>query len=128
MNNMTNKKNISTEIAEYQIDEHNILHITMKGAQMTDENIESNYQILKDFLDGKKIKMYIDNSISTPYDKKQRLSFERQTDEFCEAMAITSNSVIGNAIANIFIAMSNSKVPIKLLKKKEQAIKWLTKQ
>ncbi|MBU2020242.1 MAG: hypothetical protein KJ941_11410 [Bacteroidetes bacterium] len=118
-------KTLSTDLADYFFDEFNILHIKVKDVEFTDEIIEANYNLVRQFIGETKVKMFVDNTVTIPYDKKQRLSFERQTDEFSLALAITSNSVIGNAISNIFIAMSKVKVPMKLFKKEASAIEWL---
>ncbi|MFT7344877.1 MAG: hypothetical protein ACI9XP_001466 [Lentimonas sp.] len=119
------KKSLKTPLAHMEFDDQQILHFALNGKEVTDDSIEKNYLMVKEFLSGKKVCFYVDNTESQPYDKKYRLAFEQQLEEFCEAVAVTSGSVIGTAVANIFIAMTKTKVPIRVFNKKESALNWL---
>jgi len=114
-----------TPLATYAFDIYGIVHVESSGAEVTDQAVETNYQMLKAFLKGEKVKMFIDNTQSVPYEKKYRLSFERQLHQFCTAVAITSKSKIGIAVAQIFLAMTKVEFPIKIFKDNTEALQWL---
>jgi hypothetical protein len=119
------EKKISTQLADYEFDRSGILHIRPKAVQFTDELIAENLEVVIFFIGNKKVFMYVDNSLAMPFDKSHRLAFEEQCDQFCLAVAFTSNSVLGNAIANIYIAMTRTKIPMKIFRKKDEAMNWL---
>ena len=122
VNNITT---LRTPLAEYHFDEHGILQVVTSSVVIDDENLQESYELMKNFLGGKKVCMCVDNTNSQPYNKKYRLNFEQQLEEFCLAVAVTSNSRVGSAVANIFIAMTKTKVPMKIVRNKEHAIEWL---
>jgi hypothetical protein len=114
---------MSNDLADYYIDDYNIVNITPKNVLITDQMINDNSEEFRKFVKEQKVKVLVDNSVTLPYNKKQRLAFEEQTNQYCLALAIMSSSAIGNTLGNIFIAMSRSKVPMKLFSNKESAIK-----
>jgi len=116
---------LTTPVATYTFDARGVLHIVSSGIEVDDSILESNFHAVKNFLGGQKTKMFADVTRSTPFDKRYRLAFEKQANELCLALAMTSESVLGTAVANIFIAMSRSKVPMKMFNRKDQALKWL---
>lgn len=119
------KKFLETAMCFYEFDSHGVLHITPKNVESTDEIVASNYKDVKAFIGSRKVLMYVDSSSSLPVDKKQRLAFEKQSEEFCLALAFTSKSTLGYAVASIFIAMTKSKIPMKIFRKKSDALTWL---
>lgn len=116
---------LETEMCTYSFDTHGVLHIIPNKIEVTDELIESNYKQVKDFIGTRKVLMFVDSTQSLPIDKKQRLAFEKQSEEFCLALAFTSKSNLGHAVASIFIAMTRTKVPMKIFRKKSDALRWL---
>lgn len=122
---MTVQTTLKTAMCLYEFDDTHILHVTPFPVDLTDSIIEENYLLLKDFVNNKKVKMFVDNSNGLPFDKKHRLAFERQSEEFCSAIAFYSNSVVGNAIANIFVAMTRTVIPMKIFGNQTRALNWL---
>jgi hypothetical protein len=119
---------LQTEMANYHIDNKGILHIEQKGVEITDEIIEGNYRSVSAFLEKKKYAMFCDATDSLPIDKKARLAFEVQSEEYCLALAIVSDSVLGRAVTNVFFALTKSTFPMKLFKEKQEALTWLEQQ
>jgi hypothetical protein len=61
---------LSTKIWDYSLLRNGVLRITLKGIILDDESLNENYFQLKDFLNRKKVKVYVDNSMEQPYSKK----------------------------------------------------------
>lgn len=123
-----NVQKLSTPLADYQLTKNRVLYTQAKGVEFTDENMEENYQQLKEFLGGEKVFILSDTTNTQPYDKKHRLAFEKQAEEFAIAVALTAKSSLGIAVANIFIMMLQKPIPVKMFKTEEKALRWLNEQ
>ncbi len=109
----------------YWLNDEDTLCFKAKDVIFTIENVKHDFKIIIDYIGTKKVKVYYDSSVILPIDKRVRLLLEEMLTEVGIALAVSSNSRIGIMVANIFLALSTTAIPMRMFKTQNEAIQWL---
>ncbi len=123
----TNKEIYSTEIAEYWFDEEGIFYCIAHPTDRTIENLTQAYELVEKITAGKKVCLITDLSNTGVQSKAERDFAMEMLPRYYTAMAIITHSDFGRTIANIFLSLYNSPIPIKTFKTEEEAKDWIRK-
>lgn len=121
-----NSEKVEGELCHFWMEDSNTLCIEAKDIIFTESTVNNDFQLIQDFV-GKnhKIKMYYDATRILPLDKKVRLLLEQKLTVLADALAVTSHTKVGVMVANIFFALSSTKIPMKMFSNSEEAMNWL---
>ena len=120
-----NAKIIEGELATFWFDESGILCAIAKNVPRSLEKQRDNYVFIKQITGNKKVCLLSDTTSSTPQDKETRDYSATEMPNVFKAMAIISDSVLGQFSANVFLALKDQPIPIKFFADENTAIEWL---
>ena len=115
------------ELATFWFDESGILCAVAKSTARTVEMQKNNYEFIRQISGNKKVCLLSDTSSVTPPDKAIRENMEDELPKYIKAMAILSQTALGEIIPKLFINLNNQPVPIKFFNDEQSAKDWLKK-
>ena len=113
------------ESCSFYLDSADILVINAKDFIFTIESISRDFNLILDVIGDRKVKLIFDANSLLPFEKSIRLKLEEMLNKVGIAMAVTTQSRVGRMVANIFFALSTTKIPMKMFSNKEHARLWL---
>lgn len=114
-----------TPFVHAELKENGITYTKIKPVEMTDQIWKEHLQITLSKLDDRKIKILVDATNTLPFDRKFRKEFNELSEQISKAVAVVSDSPLGNTLANLYLVFVRSKVPIKMFKDFDTAEEWL---
>lgn len=125
MNAPDNTKIFEGELAIFWFDENDILCAYAKNTPRSLEKQKQNYAFIREITGNKKVCLLSDITSASPQDKKTRDYSAGELPNVFKAMALISKSPLGKFIANMFVALKNQPIPIKMFATEEEAKEWL---
>ncbi|MCT4561541.1 MAG: hypothetical protein N4A41_09195 [Crocinitomicaceae bacterium] len=121
-----NAHKVEGELCHFWLEDRNTLCIEAKDTIFTEKTVLHDFSLIKSYLGpNKKIKLYYDATKILPLEKRVRLLLEEKLIDLADALAVTSKTKIGIMVANIFFALSTTKMPMKMFSNGEEARTWL---
>ena len=93
--------------------------------EQTLDSMKSDFEIFKNWTDGKKHGFLVDGRRFKKFDAEVRAYAQRQTPLFSNKYAIIITSGTSSFLANMFIYLNRPTIPTKTFTLKENAINWL---
>lgn len=121
----TSSAKIQGTLCEFWFDENDIFHMAALDKFITLEELNSDYELVKAYLNGRVVPVVYDATKLHPIERKIRLRLEEILIENFSALGVVSKSKIGLVVARIFFSLSNNSVPKQIFNKKSQAVKWI---
>ena len=122
-----NAQTFEGELATFWFDENGILCALAKNTPRSVELQKENYAFIRRITHNKKVCLLSDTSSAAQQDKATRDYAAREMPNVFTAMAVISDSVIGQFATNIFITLKNQPIPIKFFTNEADAKQWLKK-
>ena len=122
----TDKEVFESPTSIYWFDDDGILFSISKWSEPVP--IEEGMKVIDEFLDKhghKKYRMIIDITNSAPSDKQGREIAAEVFPKITTAMAVLSNTPLGNMMANLFIGLKPPSYPMKIFSNPEKAVEWI---
>jgi hypothetical protein len=113
------------ELATFWFDDNGILFANAKNTPRTLEKQIKNYEFLKQITGDKKVCLLSDTTNTSPQDKETRDYVAKEIPNIFKAMAVISTSVMGGFTSNVFIAIKQQPVPLKMFENESEAKEWL---
>ena len=120
-----NAKIYEDELGTFWLDELGILCTIAKNPIRTTEKIKNTYALIKQITGNKKVCLLSETSHMGDNDKATRDYIAKELPNMFNAMALVSNTVFGNTMPKIFIALKNQPIPIQMFATEEEAKEWL---
>src|ERR1700756_1622539 len=108
-------------LAAFWMDETGILCANGKNVLRTLQNQKENYELIKQITGSKKVCLLSNTTNSSPPDKETRDYIEKQLPAFFKAMAIISQSAVGQIIPKIFTTVNINPIPIQYFTNEHEA-------
>jgi len=116
---------VKGEIADYYLNEEGVLFSYSKTVVRTVKNISENLELVKGITGGRKVPLLLYVKPSPMPDKATRkYSAEHVADNY-SAMAMVSDSGVGNTILRLLFSIKKSPIPIKVFSDDTAALNWL---
>lgn len=112
-------------LATFWLDGDGVLYAIGKNVPRNLDAQKQNYELIKQITGNKKVCLLTDTTKSSAPDKKTREYIEKELPNYFKAMAIISQSVVGEIIPKIFVAINNQPIPIQQFTSEDEAKKWL---
>jgi hypothetical protein len=125
MNLPTDREIYSSAIADFWFDEEGIFYCIAKPTERNIENLAQAYELVEKITAGKKVCLLTDLTNTGVQSKKERDFAMELLPRYYKVMAIITQSDFGRTIANIFLSLYNSPIPIKTFKTEEEAKEWI---
>ncbi len=105
-----------------------IMYSNSKPGARTIAIMEDYISFIKKITGNKKVFILTDMSAATPMDKETRAYSAIHLPELYSAMAIVSETPLGQLIGNIFIQLESQPYPLKIFTDQQEALTWLQQQ
>jgi CheY-like chemotaxis protein len=112
-------------LANYWLDENDILHIETKPVARTLESSKSLIQSLKKILGGRKVYCLTDLTSAKEIPEESRTYYEKEVPTLFKAVAYVTQSELSRMVATIFSLIFNPSVPTKIFNTELDAEAWL---
>jgi len=119
------RKIIEGKLCRFWFDNDDILCIEANDNLITADDLKHDYLLIAKELDGRKARIFYDASSLQPIEKRIRLMLEEMLESVGVSLAITSQSRVGRTIANIFLALTATRIPMKMHADRSSAFAWL---
>lgn len=113
------------ELASFWFDENGFLCAQAKNTPRTLERQKENYALIRKISGNKKVCLLTDTTSSSAQDRATREYTATEIPHIFKAMAIISTSAAGRMVANLFIALKDNPIPIKIFGDESSAREWL---
>ena len=120
-----NIKIIEHPMATFWFDEIGILHSVSKQGPRTMEVMEEYIDFVKGIVNNRRVCILTDISNASPMDKETREYTAIKLQEVFKAMAIISNTPLGNTIGKIFLQLEGQPYPTAMFSEIKDAKQWL---
>ncbi len=117
---------LDTPLAKYFL-KGDVLYIKTKKVLIDKENQKENLDLMVEYLNGERPKVFIDAEESLPSMKEQRDQMKREMETHVKQMAVFSNKTFINGLVNIYLAMIKPTIPVRLFNDYKEALEWLDK-
>jgi hypothetical protein len=114
----------TTSLGQYWLHE-GILHFQASNAQRTLSRIHDNFDIIKKAVNYRKVCLLADLSDIAPVDKPERDYMIREIQETYKAVALVSDSAMGNLVAKMFLTLKEPNFPAMKFDSEKEATVWL---
>lgn len=114
-----------SEIATLWLDDDGILISLSKSPTRTIENIGKNVELIKQITHNKKVGVLVYLTKSKKPSKETRDFVKLKLPEIYKAMAIISNSGLGEFVMNFIFRLSKPSIPMKTFSNEIDAKNWL---
>lgn len=117
---------VEGELCHFWLEDYKTLCIEAKDTLFTEQTVNHDFRLIQEYIGkNRKVRMYYDATKILPLDKRVRLCLEEKLVVLAEALAVTSSTRVGVMVANIFFALSSTKIPMKMFSRQEEALSWL---
>jgi hypothetical protein len=118
-------KTFEGELATFWFDELGILCAKAKNVPRSLETQKQNYAFIRQITGNRKVCLLSEMTDSSPLDKETRDYVAKELPFVFHAMAVMSDSPTGKIIANLFLALKNQPIPIRMFSSELTAKEWL---
>lgn len=108
--------------------EEGFLYFISKPVERNLQNAEELISLLDMILKGSKAYVLVDATYSKAMTKEARDYLDKQLPNYYKTVAVTSNSVLGAFVANIFVRLKPPSYKIRIFTKESEARQWLNEQ
>lgn len=121
----TDRPIYESAIQQSWIDDDGILVSLSKSVTRTVENVKGNYELVSKITNGKPIPVIVFLTNSKKPSKETRDYVNSVLPKMYKAMAIVSNSGVGEFVMNFLFRMSKPVIPMKVFRDEKSAREWL---
>lgn len=113
-------------LADYWVDDDDILHGISKDAPRNAETVKENFDLIRQITGGKKVCVIIDNTHTKPYNIEDLKTLIKEGNQVYRAVAYVSRSPIGKMVGGISEQLNpHGSAPIRVFDNTENALKWI---
>ena len=120
-----NAKVYEGELADFWIDEGEILCAISKMVPRTLATQKANYDLIRQITGNKRVCLLADNTLTYEQDDETRKYMATEIPKIFKAMAVVSRTVFGQAVSDTFLYYHGTPVPIRTFKDEIEAREWL---
>ena len=125
MNHPANIEIFKSEIAEFWFGDEGILYCNATPVERTIDNVTESFNLVEKITGGKRVCLLTDLTNTGVQSKKERDFAMEMLPRYYKVMAVITNSDFQRTIANIFLSLYNTPIPIKIFKTENEAKEWL---
>ena len=114
-----------TPLATLWQDEKGILNWLSNETTRTISLLEDTYAMVNLITGAEKVPMLVDATLSKPMDKPVREYTEVELPKLFRAIAVFSNSALGEVTTMMFLKLNEAIVPVKFFSNEKDAKEWL---
>ncbi|MFN8299526.1 MAG: STAS/SEC14 domain-containing protein [Chitinophagales bacterium] len=122
----TDKDTFETELGTYWFDEEGILNSVSSPAKRTLENTRYNFDLVQKLSEGSKPCLLVQLCKSPIPSRETQAYVKQRLPDTYTAMAMLSDSGVGELIMNILFKLQKPPIPMKTFKDEEKARAWLS--